>query len=105
MSATLARKRLMRERFEIVYSDSSVIRGNTAKQFTAARQDGVLFVVIQYEDGSIIKHKGEDWYEFRGARIPGSWASDEVYNDIKGRLHLLTELLSCQTSTLRPSRR
>ena len=80
-------------RFEIVYEDASVVRGDTTDEYIAAPSAGIQFVVILYDDGSIIKHKALDEYEFNGAKKPGSWTPPENYERIKQMLPDICELL------------
>ena len=92
-------------RFEIFYSDDTIAAGTTAAEFDQAPRDGVQFVVIEYADRSIVKHKGLDLYEFNGATRPGAWTDRENYDRIKASLAARSEILQPRYEPRRRGRR
>ena len=86
-------KPLVHKRFEIIYADGSVVRGTTAEQYKSAPDADIQFVIVQYEDGSVIKQKALDEYEFEGVRKPGSWTSEENFNLLKKKLAEISTLV------------
>lgn len=89
----------MREAFEIVYADGSVVAGSTIMQFRNAPEgedyadDGILFVIVRYKGGEIIKHKAISTYEYHGATKQGALTTDENYQRVKDELPQLSRLL------------
>ena len=94
----------MPELFEIVYADGTVIAGQTVAQFRAAPDDGVQFVIVQQSDGSIIKQKALDVYEYKGAKKPGSYMPTAAFEALKGRLGDISKLLNPTITPLRRER-
>ena len=84
----------MRERFEIVYADGSVVAGRSVAQFRKAPDDGIQFVVVRYKDGHIVKHKCLSEYEYHGATKPGRWTDTENFESLKRRLGSICSLFS-----------
>jgi len=80
-------------RFEIFYSDDTIARGETVAEFERAKSVGVQFVVIEYADQSIVKHKGLDLYQFNGATKPGDWTDRQTYDRIKNDLAARSTIL------------
>jgi len=80
-------------RFEIFYSDDTIARGTTAEQFRRAPSAGVQFVVIEYANQSIVKHKGLDVYGFNGEYKPGDWTDRQTYDRIKNDLADRSQIL------------
>lgn len=74
------------EAFEIFYADGEIVSGTTKRQFEKAPEAGIQFVVVRAKDGSLVVHKGQDVYEYRGAKKPGSWTERENYDRIKASL-------------------
>lgn len=83
----------MREAFEIVYADGAVITGSTVTRFRQAPDEGIQFVIVRYADGSTVKHKAQDEYEYHGATKPGSWTESDNYESLKARLPQLSKLM------------
>ena len=86
----------MRESFEIVYADASVLSGRTVTQFRAAPDDGIQFVIVQYKDGHIVKHKCLSEYEYHGATKPGAWMERDGFDSLKEKLSEISNLLVCR---------
>ena len=80
-------------KFEIIYDDSTVVRGTSVKQYRDAPNDGIQFVIIQELDGSIQIHKALHEYEYRKVKKPGSLTSKENYESIKRQLPFLSTLM------------
>lgn len=85
-------------RFEIVYSDGTVIAGTTAEEFAEA-PEGVQFVIVEMSCGRIVKHKALSIYEYQGATKTGDWC--QHYEELKRRLPELSTLLSPKPSPAR----
>lgn len=88
--------------FEIIYCNGSVVKGTTVEEFSKAPDIGIQFLIVQYEDDSVIKHKAQDEYEYQGATKPGTWCDD--YFILKNRLTELSTLLSGNPDTTRRRR-
>lgn len=89
----MQKQKVQGDAFEIIYADGSVVAGSTKRQFSSAPNDGIQFVIVRYSDGSIVKHKAQDEYEYRGAVKPGSWTSAENYEALKARIAELSSLM------------
>ncbi|TQV82863.1 hypothetical protein [Aliikangiella coralliicola] len=94
----------MPEPFEIIYEDETVISGTTKAEFEAAPNAGIQFLIVQYEDGHIEKHKALDTYEYQGATKPGSWTTLENFETLKGRILELSNLMVAPVLTRREER-
>lgn len=95
----------MREVFEIIYADGSVVAGHTVTQYRKAPDDGIQFVIVRYKDGHIVKHKCLSEYEYHAATKPGSWTDRENFDDLKARLPEISKLLECKDEGRRRRRR
>lgn len=80
-------------KFEAIYDDRTVIDGETAADFAALPEVGLLFVVVLNDDGSVQKFKGLDDYTYLGETKPGSWTTTENYEAIKSELGRMSFLL------------
>ena len=98
------------KRFEIVYGDGTIQMGFSADDWLAApagpdfADDGIIFVIVEHDDGSIERFKGISTYTLEGIDKPGAWAQPEVYERIKASLIVLSELCGNPTPAVRRQR-
>ena len=83
----------MKEAFEIIYADGTVVAGHTAAQYRAASNEGIQFVIVRYKTGVIIKHKCLSEYEYNGVMKQGDWTEDSNFNELKQKLGSISKLM------------
>jgi len=81
-------------KFEAIFDDRTLIAGTTAADFAALPDVGLLFVIVQLDDGSIEVFFALDEYEYLGETKPGSWTTTENFNSIRADLPELSLILN-----------
>lgn len=98
------------KRFEIVYGNGTVRKGVTVTDWRDApagadfADDGIIFVIVEHDDGSVERFKGISTYTLEGIDKAGAWATPADYERIKASLIVLSELCGNPTREVRRQR-
>ena len=88
-------------RFEIVYADGEIVAGSSQRQWRDAPDDGIQFVIIEYEDGHVVRYKALDEYEYHGVLKPGSLTDTANYEKLKFTSAKKSRLMNSVTNKTR----
>ena len=81
------------DKFEIVYSDGSVVFGTSIADWVSAPSTEVQFVIVGFADGGYAYVCSMEAYNFKGQVKTGPWLDDNLFFDMRDNLQSFSAIM------------
>ena len=81
------------DKFEIIYTDGSIVSGNSIADWVNAPSTEVQFVIVGFSDGGFASVFSMESYNFKGQVKTGTWMDDDLFFDTRDNLVNLSAIM------------